>query len=570
MENFKKFVNFTQKYKLVISSVVLGLFAFLLLFLNLGNYPLIDVDETRYVGISFEMLKNGDWITPILNGVPFLEKPPLYFWITAFFIKFFGIMTEFTARFGNALLAFLGIFYTFFFSRKVLNTSFAIINSFILMSSLWVLIFSHITILDMGFMVMTMSAIYSAILTMFCKEEKNKKYCWWVAYLFMGLSVLMKGLIGIIIPAMVVGLTFICMRKFKELFKPVYIFPGLLIFCLVALPWHILVYQANGDFWVQDYIIKHHLARFMDSGMGLGRKQPFWFYIPVIFAGLLPWTFSFLASVASGLKITIKDIKIAKTLKTIFSVDTKDKKVLLFASVYFLSVFLFFSASSTKLPTYILTLFPAISLICAYYWWGYLEYDKNKRGIKIATVSNAILFIVAGIVGLVGVCFFPQIQKEIQGIESFLYEAIILCLVMGIQMLILLNKNLKGFLFITHIILMTGVVYIATTHIFTFITQFGQNELQKYSVIAKTTPNSELVTFDFPAKYSVWNEFEDEVVFIKEKGFDELNNVTGDNKQTQETTFVIVKNKNYEKYKEKFKKYQTIEIGKKYTLLRIK
>ena len=114
----------------------------------------------------------------------------------------------------------------------------------------------------MGFTALCTLSIYSAIITLFDVKEENKKYFWYLAYFFMGLSVLQKGLIGIIIPIMVTALTFLAFRRGKELFKPSFIIPGVIIFLIVALPWHIAAYIANGDIFIQDYFVKHHLQDF--------------------------------------------------------------------------------------------------------------------------------------------------------------------------------------------------------------------------------------------------------------------------------------------------------------------
>ena len=199
----------------------------------------------------------------------------------------------------------------------------------------------------------------------------------------MGLSVLQKGLIGIIIPIMVTALTFLAFRRGKELFKPSFIIPGVIIFLIVALPWHIAAYIANGDIFIQDYFVKHHFARFLNSSLGINRKQPCLFYIPVLLIAFIPWVFSFISVLIRGVKALIKDFRATKSFKQILSNDTNDRKLIVFASIYFLSILLFFSVSSTKLPTYILPLFPAVSLITGYYWWGYIADNKFEKGIKI-------------------------------------------------------------------------------------------------------------------------------------------------------------------------------------------
>lgn len=566
---FKSLTVFFERHMKIAGISFLAFLSLYLLFYHLGYYRLIDVDETRYVGISYAMLKNGDWITPVLNGVPFLEKPPLYYWLNVLSFKMFGI-SEFSARFMTALLALFSIAVHFLFSRKILNTNYAVITSCILVTSLWFLLFSHVAILDFGFMFFTMAAIYSAVYTLYCAKSENKKYFWWLGYVLMALAVLMKGFIGIIVPSLVVFFVFLARGKVKELFKPVNIFPGLIMFLLVALPWHYLIFKAQGMDWVNMYIIKHHFARFVDSGMGLGRKQPFLFYIPVILCGFLPWTFVFISSLISGIKVIFRETKAAKRIAPVFSSDTNDRRAIVFAGIYFLSVFLFFSLSSTKLPSYILTLFPAVSLMCAYYWWGYLDYDKYKRGVTISVICTALTFLLCGVGAFVITKFFPDVIgiQYLNMAEPFLNYAIIWFIFISVLMTVCLIKNYKRVLFGTFCLFMAGVMYFGTTFIIPMTMNFGQNELEEYTKYARSFNSPRLVTFDFPTKYSVMNKFEDNVDFINEADFELLNDIVLKSKSAKSPVFLIVKNKNFAGYEEKFSKWKKIKTGVKYTLLK--
>ena len=331
MEQFyQKIKMFCAKHSSGLNIIILGLFCYLFLFHNLGLYPLIDIDETRYVNMSRDMFFLKDYITPYLNFENFLEKPPLYFWLNVICYHIFNDTGVFVSRFATALTAAFSVFFTYFFASKVMQSkAYGLICAFVLLSSVWFLLLSHIAILDMGFMAFSSAAIYCAILSEFSKES-NKKYCWYSAWFFMALSVLAKGLIGIIIPAMVVFLSFLAFRKVRELFKPVNIIPGIIIFLLVSMPWHVLIYKVHGMDWFNDYIVKHHFARFLDSSMGLGRKQPFLFYVPIVLAGIMPWTVSFIWQICRGIKSAAKNYRAAKSIKVWFTSDTNDKKTILF------------------------------------------------------------------------------------------------------------------------------------------------------------------------------------------------------------------------------------------------
>lgn len=569
LKTFGNIKAFITKYANVFCILALILFCYLFLFQNLGAYRLIDIDETRYINIARAMLARGDLITPYLNFEPFLEKPPLYFWLVVLSYKLFGTINEFTSRFPLAVLMTFAVFFTYFFGKKTVGSKvYGLISALILVSSLWVLLFSHVAVLDIGFMVFVMSTVYCAVLTLFVKE-KNQKYFWYMTYLFMALSVLQKGLIGLILPVLVIFFVFLANRKVKEIFKPVNILPGLLIFLLVAGPWHYLVYKANGMAWFNEYILKHHFARFVDSSMGLGRKQPFLFYIPIIIVGFLPWIFSFIAALFRGVKAIIKDFKATKSVKQLFSTDNNDRKILNFSAIYFAVVLLFFSISSTKLPTYILPLFPPMALLCGYYWWGYIADNKFARGIQISSLIGIVTFIIAGILGSLVVYLVPKTEL-IYAVESSSFRVLMcswLIVLSLIGLLCLIAKN-RALLFVSNVIMMVGVTLITTAYIFNYTTSFGQDELEFYASKADSITDSKLVSFGFGRKYSLLNNFQGKVIYITDaepKDYAVLNTVLNNAKKNNQPVYLILK-KSTPYDMERFDGFLPVESGRKYDL----
>jgi len=570
LEILKKAKDFITKHANIFCILSLLLFGYLFLFLNLGSYRLLDVDETRYVNIARAMFYNGNFITPYLNFDIFLEKPPLFYWLTVLSYKIAGNTDALASRLPVAIMAFLTVFGTFLFGKKALGSKiYGLISAMILLSCIWTGLFSHIAIMDTGFTALATGAIYCAVITLFNVKEENKKYFWYLSYFFMGLAVLQKGLIGIILPAMVIILTFIALNRWKDIIKPLNIIPGVIIFLLVSLPWHILAYKANGAFFIEDYIVKHHFARFLNSSMGLGRKQPFLFYIPILLAGFLPWTFSFISALIRGIKSLVKDFKATKSLRQIFSNDTNDRKLLIFASIYALSILIFFSISSTKLPTYILPLFPALALITGYYWWGYIVDNKFEKGIKISSIVSAVFFIIFGIAGALAL-FLLTGENLIyaQNADSFrMLMASWLIIISLITLLCLISKN-RSLLFIANVILMLGVSIITTGKILSYTTTFGQTELENFADRAQAVSDSKLVTLGFGKKYSILNNTKNRVYFITEadnEGYESLTEVIGTAKKEGTPVYLIIKkSKTYSpEFTTGFKK---LEEGLKYTL----
>ena len=167
--------EFINKNKNIVYIVLLVLLSVLFLFVGLGSFPLIDVDETRYATMARDMLLTGNWNDLMLNGVPFLEKPPLYFWLVALSVKFFGNFTPFAVRFPIALMSFVLVMLTYFLGKKVISEKFGFYSATVLLASFLFLMLSHIAILDSLLMVFIAFALYSGFMVTICKPE-NKKY----------------------------------------------------------------------------------------------------------------------------------------------------------------------------------------------------------------------------------------------------------------------------------------------------------------------------------------------------------------------------------------------------------
>ena len=574
----EKFLNnakvFLMKNQNALNLLLLGFLCYLFLFHNLGKFPLVDIDETRYVNMSRDMLALKDYVTPYLNFEYFLEKPPLYFWLNIISYKIFGSVGIFASRFATAMLGAFSVFFTYIFVLKVMRSkAYALISSCVLLSSSWFLVLSHNAILDMGFMALSMATIYSAILALFV-EEKNKKWMWYLGSFFMALSVLMKGLIGIVVPCAVVFFTYLYLKKAREMFKPLYLIPGLIIFLIIALPWHILVWKEHGMLWFNDYIVKHHFARFVDSSLGLGRKQPFFFYVPVILGGLIPWTFNLIGQACSAIKSAVKDVKAVKSIKTLFSADSQDRKMLAFALIYAVVTFVFFSASSSKLPTYALALFPALALMIGYYWWGYICFDKYSKSAKISTLFTSVIFILLGIGALVVMQVMPEaIKPYLVKMETFAQiVSAWFIIIPAITIASVAMKN-KAVAFVSNVVFMIGIMMIACLHIFPFITNFGQNELEAYAKqVAQiaTQEEVELMTFGFQRKYSLMNDYDKKIIYIitaDNEGIEEFKKVT--NETNNKKLYLILKNDTLKFFEPQglFDDYKLLEQKEKYSLL---
>lgn len=563
------FLRFINVHPEIFCLSLIGIACLFFLFLALGSYPLIDVDETRYAVMARDMVATFNWNDLMLNSLPFLEKPPLYFWLVAASIKLFGYFNPWTVRIPIALISTFLIFFTYFVGKKVISRKFGTISALVLLSSIFFLILSHIAIIDMVLTVFMTSAIYFAFLTNFY-EEKYKKYCWWYFYTFMGLGFLAKGILALAIPITIVFLYKFIIKDLKEMFRPVNIISGAVLFLLIAAPWHILMYKHYGFEFIRQYFLIHHFGRFMGSEY-IGRERPLLYFVPVFLLGFMPWTFIFLAFVFDGFKkLALKFKTIQGTFKEklfgVLEAKNNEQKLLLFLSIYFVVVFLVFSTSSTKLPTYILPVFPAAALMTGYYWWISDEKGEHTKAISIATQIIATVFILAAMVASIGYYFLPwDIQYKI---SSFKQITIISFYFLGIFLFLRINVKRALSVFAGYMLVMFFIITVSVVYIFNVVYQGGENEIVQYSKIS-TTPDysSQLITFDFAVKPSVLIEYNDIVTFITDPDFDKLDRLL---KYSDGPTFVIIKNKNMdnnEDYRKKIeKRLKLVQKGDRYSL----
>lgn len=559
-------MDFIKKHIESLSLLTLLVVCYFLFFFKMGNYPLIDVDETRYVAIARDMLNANDWMTLKLNNQFFFEKPPLYFWLVNLSFLIFGQISEAIARLPIALCATISTILVYFAGKKVISRSFGIISALIMATGFEFLVLSRIAILDMLLSTCILSSLLSGFYTFFA-EEKNKKYFWWGFYLFSALAVLAKGIPGFIIPFGVMFISYLISGKIKEIFKPSYILPGFILFFLITLPWHILMLQIHGALFYKEYIIKHHLARFMGS-KELGRIQPWYFFIPVFLAGFLPWTASFVSMLIDSTKnffIETKDhFKDTKysLLEYKWNELTDIKKFLTLNTIFFTFTFLFFSSASTKLPTYILPAIAPAAILLGYYWNEYIYEEKHCKKVLISTIITNTIFIIAAIAAI----FTPFFLNEelLTGIAPFRNQVIALFFIIptiGIFAVIMKQRILS---FITNVVLMIGIMIISVMYIFNFMCTFGENDLIKFAQKAKHE-KAKLATFDFGRRYSAMYYYEGIVDFHTENDIKWLKNYTSKNPNA----YIIVKLKNMENLDKSFK-YQIIETGQKYCLIRKK
>lgn len=359
----------------VMSVVVILVYA-----LMLDARPLNNPDESRYSTIALEMLRSGDFITPRFNSILFLDKPPLYFWMQAVSIKVFGLSNG-ALRLFPALFALMGCYCTFYCSRVLFCKRTGLLAAGILLSSPMYYFVGLYANLDMEVAVLISSALMIFAIGLFANLTRGKqRRTFYLAYVLAGLAVLTKGLIGIVLPALSVGLYMLLANQWRAL-KHVCLASGLLIIVLINAPWYFYVEKANPGF-LHFFFYEQQVHRFISAQFNA--HNPFCFYPLIILAGMFPWS----VFIVQSLQCLAKKWYYKHT----------DYLKLLFLFCTFIAITVFFSLPASKPPSYIVPAFTPLSILFAYYMQTDGLYNVvMKHAFFTALIIISLLFL-AGIV----------------------------------------------------------------------------------------------------------------------------------------------------------------------------
>ena len=521
---------------------------YFLFFHNIWSYALMDVDESRYVSMSKDMFNTKDFMTLYLNKEFFFEKPPLYFWSECLSFALFRKITEATARIPVALYGTLTCFMVYFIGRKVVSRLYGVVSSLILATSLEFLILAKFAILDIVLASCVAFSLCFGILTYYVKEQ-NKKYMWWLFYIFSGLAVMAKGIPGFVIPFGSMFFISIYSKNFKELFKPKYFVVGFILFFAITLPWHIAMLNIHDPLFFNEYIMKHHVSRFLGSE-SLGRQQPFYFYLLTILWGFFPWIVSTLSVFIR--KLMIKDFG--------FSGKNDTYKLMIYAGIISLFTVLFFSSSKTKLITYILPVYPFLALLGGLIWTNYIERGEYSRIINKTVYLIGSIFIIASVAAIFAKLFLPeQLYQDILPAKSL---CIILLFASGLGSIIFAKKENYASVFLTYVLFMTFLSAFGTGLFFKIDYKFGQDDLMRYAKLAKDN-NKSITCYKFTHKYSLiyYRDGSEPVVYGGDFEIDDLKR-----ELEKDNNYVIIKKKQIDDEIKKLN-YNIIEEGRRYLLL---
>jgi 4-amino-4-deoxy-L-arabinose transferase-like glycosyltransferase len=316
---------------------------FLVWLATLSGRPLFNPDEGRYAEIPREMLRGGDWVVPHLNGLAYIEKPPLQYWATAAAYRFFGV-NEFAARLYTALSALAGIALAGFLAARLFGIEAGWRAAAILSGMFMFVVLGQLMTLDMSLTFWMTASLAGFLLAQ--TAERGQRRWMLLAWIAAACGVLTKGLVAAAIPAAVLVIYSLWSRDFApwRKLRPAL---GLPVFLAITVPWHWLAALRLDDF-LQFFFVHEHFARYLTPIAD--RHEPWWFFGWIFLAGTVPWTVPALRVLISGWRA---------------SVPQEQFRPMLFLWIWVIFICVFFSLSDSKLMPYILPAMPALAVLIA-------------------------------------------------------------------------------------------------------------------------------------------------------------------------------------------------------------
>ncbi len=351
--------------------VTLFLFCVFVLFFKLGGAALFEPDEGRNAEVAREILLLRDWVTPHYDFIPRLDKPIAYYWLVALSYKFFGI-SEWSARLPSAISALGTLVLVYFFTLRFLGPWHALWTALILLTSVEFFALARIVIPDMVLTFFLTLGLLSFLRADCLGSEKKRRTAYLLAYGAFGAATLIKGIIGIVLPGIVIVLYLLVTRKWCSL-RRMELRLGLVLFLTIVTPWYVWAEVRNPGY-LRYFLLEEHLLRFSTSHFN--RSQPWYFFISVLALGFFPWTLLLPA--------------IAQKARKMVSRDEWD-----FLIAWAAMTFLFFSVSVSKLPHYILPMFPPLSILAGQFMVENQEEGGHSKWLSCSPVFCLLSLVAA-------------------------------------------------------------------------------------------------------------------------------------------------------------------------------
>ncbi|HVN23684.1 MAG TPA: glycosyltransferase family 39 protein [Syntrophorhabdales bacterium] len=373
--------------------VLIVLLSYVFFFHGLGSYSLKEPDEGRYAEIPREMVETGDYIVPHLDYVRYFEKPPLLYWTTALSFKIFGF-SEYTTRLPDALAALVTALFLYAAVARWFTPEIGLLSAVMLVTSFGFFTMARTLTIDMLLSCM----LFLSLIFFYDFYREKRRAAMYGFYACLALATLAKGPVAPLLVGVTLLLYLIMERKILFL-RMLLNIKGLLLYIAITAPWFVAIALREKEFlWF--FFMDQNFLRFLTQKHH--RSGPIYYFLPVLFGGLFPWSIFIPRAVAASWR----------------------KKELRLFLIWFFVVFLFFSLSGSKLPPYILPAFPALALLLG---WLFGDEGGNRVSGRGEIFIYQILFGLFGLAGFAvaagAVDSFLRMQPEmlelVKGLKGF-------------------------------------------------------------------------------------------------------------------------------------------------------
>ena len=393
------------------------------LFFQLGAAPLFEPDEGRNAEKAREILVLRDWVTPHENFHPVLDKPIFFYWTVAIAYKLFGV-SEWAARLPSALAALGTLALIYRFTHAHWGRWTALWSGLILLTNVEFFALARTVIFDVMltfFTTLSLCAFYEA---MHNESSKQRRIWSLLTGLGIGAAALTKGLVGIVVPGMVIFAYVLFTAQWRAL-KRMNLFSAVLLALLVAAPWYLFAESRNPGY-LRYYLWEEHFGRFVTDEFD--RAQGWYYFVAVLFVGFMPWSL-------------LVPLFAREAVKKMLRGELADRAVYLMS--WTILPFLFFSISKSKLPHYILPIFPALAMLTAAALVR--AYQQSPKNLQRALSLTWWVQVACSGYFLLGQAFPPSLPEQVRAaVASMPYFLFFYAAVTGVILVYMKMRRSTG------------------------------------------------------------------------------------------------------------------------------
>ena len=423
-----------------VAIVVVVIALFIAFFWQLDGIGLVDETEPLFAEAARQMYATGDWITPYFNGETRFDKPPLVYWAMALGFHIFGV-GEWAVRLPSAMAATGLVGFSFYTLQRFgysqtdsvshqKRTSFtlaAVVGAVAMALHPQTLVWARTGVSDM----LLSGCMGAALLCFFWGYAEHSRW-YYGFYTFIALAVLDKGPVGLVIPGLVVLAFAAYLGQIRTLLKEIKLLRGSLLAALLTVPWFVAVTVIHGQTYIDSFFGYHNYERFTDVVNGHG--APWYFYFAVVAVGFLPWS--------PGLPFAM--VRLRPWSMSHWRRQPREKQLGLFALIWFLAIFIFFTVAVTKLPSYVLPLLPAAAIMLGLMWAGPIQ-----RGMWVSAALSILFFAILAVASyltpnwLGGDPVMPDFPERVRASQAMLYGSVVWGLATLAGMGLLLTRRVR-------------------------------------------------------------------------------------------------------------------------------